>query len=492
MSLARLGAAVLLAAALVPVPGRSEGGKGGDQEGTEKKLSNQSPDAAMKEVKSNAIDAMMKEKFLACKKSGDCKPYLLEKEKTKKNKENTSYFPSKLEVKPRPGKPNAEERSSAEPLDAQGALVGPEPAAPSGGAPPSVEQAEAGRREAGERRERTMSRATGTADIMRRSFFPTEEAAPGGPGSPEPRTSPAGADPRTAFNPAEPRTVPEMALAAKTGFAATFLDQGLKVGAGSRGQPAIQRRDGVPASEADLARLGAALRSDPAALLKRPDFFEVLPREKFRDLKHDFAARPELRSSAFKDIGMTARERDFQWSSSCSGLSGNCNPHVGKSSYLKGQDVPPEDLDAVWSAAQEQILDEDDEFGEYTEEDRRLAAAEDLAEEKFSGTRRGAPSLASLLARMGELARGAGESAGFISARAVPASGSGPDGGRSDFTSDGFVRTTQRGGSAAPGSAPSAPPAPEGGRAARSWSLVNVLAAVVAAVLILRGLRRNR
>lgn len=472
--------------------------------------------AEVKDSKSAEYDAMMKLKYLACRDSGDCKPYMLEKEKAKKKKDDFELAkPEKpLPEKPnKPRKPTAEKpplnaapeaepssseppeaaASLAEPLEAAGSAAGPAGAARSAGPPPTAAQAEVRRREAGERRSRTMSRASGAADTMRRSFFPAEETPSGNPGGPERSAAapaPAADEPKKAFSPAEPRTVPEMALAARTGFAATFRDQGLKVGAGPRGAPAIQRLDGAPASEADVERLGAALRSDPAALTRRPDFFEVLPREKFLDLKQDFTARPELRSSAFKDIALTARERDFQWSSSCSGLSGACNEHAGKASYRKGDDVPPEDLDSVWNAVQEELMASDDEFGEYTDEDRALAAAEDLAEEKLRGVRRDAPSLASLLARMGELARGAGEGAGIIAARDVPSPplpAAAPGG--SEFARDRLPRAPRSAVATARGDAPSStppPPAPAGRRAGRSWNLLYVLAAAGAAVLLIR------
>lgn len=501
MSFARAGTAAFLAAALAAGAARG-------QEGEKKESSL----AEVKDSKSADYDVMMKLKYLACRDSGDCKPYMLEKEKANKKKVNPQLLkPEKpLPEKPLPGKPRKPteensplgpssteppeaEASLAEPLEAPGSAAGPAGAAPSAGPPPTAAQAEVRRQEAGERRARTMSRASGAADTMRRSFFPAEEPPPGDAGDaggPRPGAAPPADEPRTAFRPAEPRTVPEMALAARTGFAATFRDQGLKVGAGPRGTPAIQRLDGAPASEADVERLGAALRSDPAALTRRPDFFEVLPREKFLDLKQDFTARPELRSSAFRDIALTERERDFQWSSSCSGLSGACNPHAGKQSYRKGDDVPPEDLDSVWNAVQEELMGSDDEFGEYTDEERAQAAAEDLAEEKLKGVRRGAPSLASLLARMGDLARGAGESAGLIPARDVPSPPSpASEAAGSEFSRDGLPRAPRGAVATARGDAPSStppPPAPAGRRAARSWNLLYVLAAAGAAVLLIR------
>lgn len=426
--------------------------------------------------------AALKKLFLACKKTGDCKPYLLEKKKVKDNKNKLDVLAGETEADaaapaappPVPGEP----ASALIPVEVSGA-------APPAGPAPTAERAEVLRRDAGERRERTMRRASGAADTMRRSFLSAEEAPAGGAGPSAPRTAAA---------PARERSVPELALAARSGYAETFREQGLKVGAGPRGEPAIQRADGTPATEPELDRLRAALRAEPAALMRRPDFFTVLPREKFADLKRDFAARPELRATAFKDIGMTAQARGFQWSVSCSGLSGTCNPHAAQGSYRKGQDVPPEDLDAVWSAAQEEIYaedGEDDGFGEYTEEDKRLAAAEDLAAEKLGSGGRRSPSLASLLARMGELARGLGGPSGGPSAAAVAspvveapvAEAEGRAAGRAGDP----VRAAAS--SRVPARLPGPPPPPEGGRTAdRRWAYA--LAAAAAVVLLARGLGR--
>ncbi|MBI2386324.1 MAG: hypothetical protein HYV14_09965 [Elusimicrobia bacterium] len=477
MSLPRL-AAALVAAALAASPARGQLDEGKLDE-PRKTL-----DAAGVDVKplDDEYATMLKKKFSACKKTGDCKPYLLEKKKVKNNKENEVISaieaeagapdPAAAAPPPVPGEPSA----ALMPAEASAAP-------PSAGPPPSAERTEVLRRDAGERRARTMRRAAGAADTMRRSFLPAEEPPAGSAGPSQPGTAAA---------PAGTRSVPELALAARTGYAATFREQGLKVGAGPRGEPAIQRADGTPATEPELDRLREALRAEPAALVRRPDFFAVLPREKFADLKRDFAARPELRATAFKDIGMTAQARDFQWSASCSGLSGTCNPHAAEGSYRKGQDVPPEDLDAVWSAAQEEIDGEDEGFGEYTEEDRRLAAAEDLAAEKLGAGGRRSPSLASLLARMGELARGLGGSAGGSAPEAVHA----PSVAREPASAAEGVSPVSAG---APGSpsprasaAPSAPPPPpEERRTAERKTGVYVLAVVAAAALLLKALSRN-
>src|SRR3989344_2914671 len=50
---------------------------------TEKTLNDASPGAALGEKEAMKL----KEMFLACKKTGDCKPYLLEKKKYKNNKD---------------------------------------------------------------------------------------------------------------------------------------------------------------------------------------------------------------------------------------------------------------------------------------------------------------------------------------------------------------------------------------------------------------------
>lgn len=412
-------------------------------------------------------EALLRKKLGHCKKTGDCKEYLLEKEKINKNKGKPIVSAVEAAASPVPSAP----------IPAASLVPGAVPDAPA----PTADQTEVMRRDAGERRARTMSRAAGAADAMRRDFFPAEEAAARTDGAAERRASPA-----TAGEPG----VPELALAARTGYAVTFRDQGLKVGAGPRGEPAVQRADGTPASAADLERLRTALRAEPAALARRPDFFAVLPRAKFADLKGDFAARPELRSTVFKDIGMTAQARDFQWSVSCSGLSGSCNPLAAAGSYRKGQDVPPEDLDAIWSAAQEEILPDDEEFGEYTEEDRRLAAAEDLAAEKLGAGRRSAPTLASLLSRLGELGRSLGAGVSGSPAAAVP---SPVEGGRVPEPEARRVYPAGGSAAAAPSAAPrrfGPPPAPEGRRAAAGRTGAYALAAAAAA-LLLQALRKR-
>lgn len=482
MGFPRLAAAVLVA--VIAAAPRSWG----QSEADDLKKLKLVKDGGKKSGFGGAGDELMEKKPLDCPKGVDCKKYLIDKKNAKAKKR-------KMEE----AEPTAGEEPPGDPAAAPVESAAAAPAAASGSAPPpTAAQAEVMRQDAGGRRERTMNRAAGAAETLRRSLRPAEEsAAPEGAGA-----AAAASPPANPSGLAGPRTVPEMALAARSGYAATFRDQGLKVGAGPRGEPAIQRVDGSPASGPELERLGEALRAEPAALVRRPDFFEVLPRGKFADLKRDFADRPELRRAAFKDIGMTERGRDFQWSSSCSGLSGACNPHAGERSYRKGQDVPPEDLKKVWSAVKEEAAGADEEeFGEYSEEDRRLAEAEDLAAEKLGSGRRQPPGLSALLARMGDMARSLGESAGLASPSLrdagespLDARGAGaeaPISAASGRPASAGGRAVNAATSRADSSKANQPPAPEGRRTAESRSWIYALAAAAAAGLILKGLRKK-
>lgn len=423
---------------------------------------------AKKDSVEKRADPVMDKLFLICKKTGKCDDYLLEKERRKREA------------------PLAEERAGDQPLPT------PTRGTPSGGGggdagapaapapPPSVERIEAMRQEAGERSRRTMGRATGDAEALRRSLPSASDLEDeSGPG---PRPTGSSGRAPDGLDSANPRTVPEMALAQRTGFSAAFDALGLKVGAGPRGEPAIQRVDGAPATPRELEVLGAVLRSEPVALLRRPDFFDVLSREKFAGLKRDYARLPEARAPAFKDIGMTERGRDFQWSASCSGLSGDCNGSAGEGSYRRGQYVSPEDLERVWAAAHEG--EEPDDFEEYTEEDLRLAAEEDAAAEKSADAVRRVRGLSGMLSRMGESLRSWGEGAGLLEAEPVVAAGAagvagvGHEGGRAWAE-----RASLRGSPDMP------PPVPEAGRAAKRLNWLFGLAA--AALLIFFGLRRR-
>lgn len=485
----------VLTAAVLQGPARADDGVNEVEKSIKDDLSSKKPVEKILSKKPTPLDedaARLQKLYLACKKTGDCEAYRLAKENVKKNdkEEPAELEPARAEAPPKPGKPAPGAPASVPVEPASVPRGGPIEAA---GPPPTAEQAAAMSGVAGARRERTMSRASGAADSMRRAFFPAED--PGGrpPGASAPRPAPA-PEPARAAAPGEPRGVPELALAARSGYAAAFRDQGLKVGSDSGGRPAIQRADGTPASAEDLSRLRAALSAEPEALARRPDFYEVLPRPRYADLKRDFAGRPDLRPTAFKDMSLE-QERDFRWTATCTVLSGDCNALARGPSYRKGQDVPPEDLKEVWEAVHaEAAAEEEDGFGEYTEEDRRLAAAEDMAAETLAAGGRKAPSLASLLARMGELAREGGEAAGLLSVREAPASFAAPGGAAVPPPGAGAAAFASAAGPAvsraASARSPEPPPAAGGGRAAAARGYAYAAGALVAAGLILKGLRR--
>lgn len=155
-------------------------------------------------------------------------------------------------------------------------------------------------------------------------------------------------------DPSNPASSADLALAASSGYSDSFNQLGLKVGRGPDGRSGVLRADGSPASPGELARLREQIQSDPQALMRRPDFFSVLSREKFGDLRKDYSGRPELRDNEFKDVGMTEKQRDFQYAASCDKLSGDCNKSAKKGSYRRGQDVPPEDLADIWKRIKEE------------------------------------------------------------------------------------------------------------------------------------------
>jgi hypothetical protein len=224
--------------------------------------------------------------------------------------------------------------------------------------------------------------------------------------------------------------------------------------------------------------------------MRRPDFFQVLPRRDFEELKSDFQARPEWSQTVFKDIGMSAASRDFNWSASCSPLSGGCNRAAGDASYRKGDFVPPESLKAALADARSPDDEPDSEFEDYTDEDRREAEAADAAEARTGAAGRGGQTLAGLMRGLGALADGARDFSGL---------GGEPRGateGAADFSR---ARFSGRPGSAfdAPASAErSAPPRPgevpapaSPSRNRRGGALV--WAGLAAAAFVLWRLRRR-
>ena len=282
---------------------------------------------------------------------------------------------------------------------------------------------------------RAMKRANTSAAVLRGGFQTDPNAALNG-GTAPPGTSlgaPTGAKPASpGSNPAEPRTASDLLLASHTGFAASIQAQGFKVGPGPSGAPAVLAANGTPATPAEIARLASFLRTEPTALMHRPDFFSVLPRTRFDELKADYRANPSSPGPAFQDIGMTAAGRDFRWSASCGALQGGCNPVAGDKPYRKGEDVAPEDLNRVWKKMAADQKDDEEGMDDYSAADRKEIAAAELAEERLrGGGRRTGPSLAGILSGLGSMAEDARDFAGFGGRDA-----SGP-GGSADFAGAG-------------------------------------------------------
>ncbi len=202
---------------------------------------------------------------------------------------------------------------------------------------------------------RAEQNAQGLTGLFQSLFKPADPDAaalpgggsPGGPGSPgaggktmsapKPSMSGSGGAPGA-------MSLSEMQVAQSGGLGQPFRDMGLKVGAGPGGAAAVMRADGAPASAAEIGELQKRLGREPLAQMQRPDFHQVIPRDKFAELRTRYASKPELRGSTFKDVAATADVRDFQWSRTCGRLDGNCNPNATQGAYTKGRYVAPEDL----------------------------------------------------------------------------------------------------------------------------------------------------
>lgn len=143
-----------------------------------------------------------------------------------------------------------------------------------------------------------------------------------------------------ASDPASPASDRDLALAAGTGLRGAFTDLGLKPG--PSGGPAVVHEDGAPATAQEVERLKEAIAAQPRALLRRPDFFQVVPRRDFDRVKQ--AAAAPAGEPALRHIGLSEDRRDVVRSLSCSPLSGGCNPYAAVSSYKRGDFVPPEEI----------------------------------------------------------------------------------------------------------------------------------------------------
>lgn len=152
------------------------------------------------------------------------------------------------------------------------------------------------------------------------------------------------------LNLAEPRTPQEILLAAAS-HPGAFAAVGLKPG----GATGAVRKDGSPATDADLNDLRAAIRLEPSALERNPAYLDparggVSPQD-FASLKTAYRTDAGLRKTEFKDVELVPPEegRDFKQSASCQLVSGECNPHAEKS-YVKGDDVPPQELNGIMAS----------------------------------------------------------------------------------------------------------------------------------------------
>lgn len=223
---------------------------------------------------------------------------------------------------PAAGERPAREAGSHDEPDAQG---GTEAAAP----PPPAEAAAERARADGDR---AMSRARGLGDALKKDLREAEDGAPGGA---QPGRAPGGLP-----------SDRDLLAASYSGYGASLSALGLVVGRDESGRPALRRADGSPATAEDLAALKARIAAEPEALMRRPDLYSVIPRVRFAELKEAYRSRPELRDGVFRDIGLSASGRDFERAASCEKLSGACAPEA-RSSYRKGDAVPPEELAAL-------------------------------------------------------------------------------------------------------------------------------------------------
>jgi hypothetical protein len=152
----------------------------------------------------------------------------------------------------------------------------------------------------------------------------------------------------------DPKNKQDLLASVRSGFNESLDASGLKVGADKEGRATIVSGDGSPAGQGQLDALAEHISKEPVMLTKRPDFFKVLPRQKFQDLKRDIK-KPDGRGEAvFKDVALTSQDRDFAWSQSCGGVNGGCNTYVSRSSYRGGDYVEPEDLGQLWKSMREE------------------------------------------------------------------------------------------------------------------------------------------
>ncbi len=145
-------------------------------------------------------------------------------------------------------------------------------------------------------------------------------------------------------NAANPATKSDLLLASVSGYGGAFKRRGLQAAVGPDGDAMISRKDGTAATPREIARLRREIESEPEALMKRPDFFKVLPRASFSQLKTEYGSHQGEDFAPFRHVGL---KRDFRWTESCKKLSGNCNSNSASLFYKKDAFVDPEDLASI-------------------------------------------------------------------------------------------------------------------------------------------------
>ncbi|MBI5210278.1 MAG: hypothetical protein HY927_09940 [Elusimicrobia bacterium] len=282
-------------------------------------------------------------------------------------------------------------------------------------------------------------------------------------------------------DPSNPRTTRDLVVAVQGGYRASLDASGLKLVRGASGAYEFRRKDGSPATPQDLVSLQRRIESEPAALMRRPDFFQAIPRERYQDLKSDHRGKPELKDTAFKDVGTTANDRDFVWEKSCSKVSGDCNPAAKEGEYKKNEDVPPEDLDSIWKS----IYGTADTFLEGVLGEKTGKGPASSAGDRVSG---------SLMGRMLGRVRGAmgwGQGSGDTGDDAAPVVGETGQGGVAG--PGGSAGSLWQGGGEAAGRSGSRRAGPAGGTRLPRFLWLSALAGAALVVLAaaLRGRRRE-
>lgn len=338
-----------------------------------------------------------------------------EKYYKEKDKAKAELPAKKISGKPQPSKPPG---AKPPPLDEAPPPPGEEPvedeAPPSAGdtwtprgrgydketvdaPPPPTDEVESVSKQVSTEGKRAVGRALRSADALKRGLLRDEGVAPGRTGEIPGLDANAPLKPRGSSDPSEPATPHDLMLASMSGFGGAFTSLGLKAGAAPGGEPAIFRSDGTPATAQEVSALRARIASEPKALMRQPDFFEVLPRERFEDLKREYRTQPGLRDASFRDITLTERDRDFLWSASCSKLSGDCNPHASAPSYKQGEEVPARDLGSIWEEVAGSEPENEEGVGEYSDEDLERIALAEAAQERLSKSVFGGARVARLL-----------------------------------------------------------------------------------------------